>query len=120
MFKSISLAAALLTALTVSANGAPVLTNGGFEQNPPSTTGNNIPHNISPWVLGGGSSANVVKVDGPGGSINYGQQAPESDASAPGDGIEQHYLDIADGANDFYQEFTPLCDGEVEYGAYFS
>ena len=118
MFKYISLALAFSASMVVSANAAPVLTNGGFEQNPPSSLGNNIPHSITPWVLGSGNQANVVKVTGPGGS--YGSQAPESDASAPGAGIEQHYLDIAYGANDFYQEFTPLCDGSVEYGAYFS
>ena len=32
----------------------------------------------------------------------------------------QHYLDVADGSNDFYQTFTPRCDGRVEFGGAFS
>ncbi len=97
---------------------APVLTNGGFEDNPPSGFGNNIGHSIAPWVLGAGDRANVVKVDD--GGRNYGPHGPQFDATNPGVGVDQHYLDIADGSNDFYQEFTPLCDGNVEYGAFFS
>lgn len=109
----------LLGAVLASASvAAPVLVNGGFEDNPPSGFGNNIGHAIAPWVLGGGDSSNVVKVDG--GARGYGPVGPEFDASAPGVGVDQHYLDIANGANDFYQEFTPLCDGRIEYGAYFS
>lgn len=104
--------------LCSAALAAPVLVNGGFENNPPSGFGNNIGHPIAPWVLGGGDSSNVVKVDG--GARNYGNVGPAFDATAPGVGVDQHYLDIANGANDFYQEFTPLCDGRVEYGAYFS
>ncbi len=96
-----------------------VLVNGDFESNPPPNFGNNIGHSISPWVLGSGDDSNVVKVDGPGGG-NYGSNGPESDASAPGPGIAQHYLDIANGSNDFYQSFTPQCSGEVEFGGYFS
>jgi len=109
----------ILALVGSTATAAPVLTNGGFEQNPPSSFGNNIGHGIAPWVLGSGSRSNVVRVDGPGGS-NYGSNGPEQDASALGAGVYTHYLDIADGANDFYQDFTPLCDGEVDYGAYFS
>lgn len=119
MFKSISLAAALLTALTVSANAAPVLTNGGFEQNPPGGYGDNIGWDISPWVLGTGNSSNVVSVDGPGGDTWYDvglNRGPGFDAT----GGAGHYLDITDGSNDFYQEFTPLCNGDVEFGAYFT
>jgi len=95
------------------------LVNGDFESNPPPKWGNNIGHSIAPWVLGTGDKSNVVKVDGPGG-YGYGTNGPESDASAPGAGVPQHYLDIADGRNDFYQSFIPRCSGEVEFGGAFS
>jgi hypothetical protein len=96
-----------------------VLVNGDFETNPPSAYGNNIGYSIAPWTLGTGQTSNVVKVDGPGG-FNYGINGPESDASAPGAGIAQHYLDIADGENTFYQSFTPRCSGLVTFGGAFS
>lgn len=96
-----------------------VLVNGNFELNPPPNLGNNIPWSIAPWTLGTGQQANVVKVDGPGG-YDYGTNGPESDASAPGAGIEQHYLDISAGSNQFYQAFTPQCSGRVEFGGSFS
>lgn len=114
-----ALIAALFSAGSLSA--APVLTNGDFEATPPSALGNNLnePAAAAPWIMGGGQTPNVVKVDGPGG-FNYGSSGPESDASAPGAGIEQHYLDIANGSNNFYQAFTPLCTGEVTYSAAFS
>ena len=117
----VSIFAGLLAIVMIGRAGAtPVLTNGDFEANPPASLGNNIGVAVAaPWVMGGGSLANVVKVDGPGG-FNYGSLGPESDASAPGAGIEQHYLDIANGANDFYQVFTPLCSGTVTYAASFS
>lgn len=116
--KNTARACAVLCVSATVAFAAPVLTNGGFEDNPPVGFGNNIPHPITPWVLGPGDSANVVKVDD--GGRNYGPHGPQFDATNPGVGIDQHYLDIADGSNDFYQEFTPLCGGRVEYGAYFS
>jgi hypothetical protein len=96
-----------------------VIVNGDFETNPPASLGNNIGYSIAPWVLGSGQSSNVVTVDGPGG-YDYGNNGPESDASAPGAGVLQHYLDIANGSNDFYQSFTPQCGGEVEFGGFFS
>jgi hypothetical protein len=34
--------------------------------------------------------------------------------------VKRHYLDIANGANDFYQPFTPPCTGQVEFGGFFS
>lgn len=118
MFERIGIA--LLFAGALTAAGQPnVLVNGGFESNPPPNFGNNIPWSIAPWTLGTGQQANVVKVDGPGG-FNYGISGPESDASAPGPGIAQHYLDIADGSNRFYQSFTPPCVGEVRFGGAFS
>ncbi|MDP2297218.1 MAG: DUF5979 domain-containing protein [Pseudolabrys sp.] len=104
-----------------------LIQNPGFESAPPANLGNNIGHSIAPWIVGTGNSPNVVKVDGPGG-YNYGNLGPESDASAPGAGVKQHYLDIANGANDFYQSFkVPACQAApegtqatVKFGGYFS
>jgi hypothetical protein len=96
-----------------------VLVNADFETNPPPNFGNNIGYPIPPWTLGAGQTSNVVKVDGPGGA-DYGINGPESDASAPGPGIAQHYLDIADGENSFHQVFTPRCSGTVQFGGSFS
>lgn len=97
-----------------------VLVNGDFESNPPTGCGNHIPWSILPWVIGTtGQQANVVTVDG-NQNCHYGTNGPQSDASAPGVGIPQHYLDIADGSNDFYQSFTPQCSGQVVFGGSFS
>ncbi len=109
------------------AQAANLIQNPGFEDNPPSSFGNNIGWSISPWIVGGGSQPNVVKVPAPGG-YSYGSNGPESDASAPGAGKPQHYLDIANGSNDFYQVFKiEACpkapDGEmaeVTFGGAFS
>jgi hypothetical protein len=109
------------------ANAQNLIQNPGFENNPPPNMGNNIPWPIPPWIVGTGQQPNVVKVDGPGG-YNYGQLGPESDATAPGSGIAQHYLDIANGTNNFYQSFTiPSCPAApagtgatVKFGGYFS
>jgi hypothetical protein len=112
-------AAVLLFPSAVSAN---VLINGNFESNPPATNGNHLGWSVAPWVvgtLGTSNQPNVVRVDGPGG-FNYGSAGPESDASAPGAGIPQHYLDVAGTTNDFYQSFTPACDGDVDFGGSFS
>jgi Domain of unknown function (DUF5979)/Domain of unknown function DUF11 len=108
---------------------ANLIQNPGFENNPPpvGSFGNHISWSISPWIVGTGQLPNVVKVDGPGG-YNYGNLGPESDATAPGSGIEQHYLDIANGVNKFYQSFTvPACPSAqsgtlatVTFGGYFS
>ena len=86
--------------------------NPGFEANPPPAFGNNIGYSIAPWTLGPGNSSNVVKVDG-GSTFNYGNGGPRLDADpATGVGVQQHYLDIASGSNDFYQSFTvPACGG---------
>lgn len=87
-----------------------LIVNSGFENNPPGGFGNNIGHSIAPWTLGAGNSSNVVKVDG---GLSYGNGGPRLDADpATGVGVQQHYLDIASGANDFYQAFTvPACGG---------
>src|SRR6478672_3796277 len=79
-----------------------ILVNADFESSPPSTCGNHIGWSVSPWVLGTGQQSNVVTVD-VGSNCSYGISGPQSDASAPGAGIKQHYLDITNGENDFYQ-----------------
>lgn len=109
-----------LLSVGVATLGAPLadaqelIVNGGFEINPPPNLGNNIGHPITPWIVTGTSNTNVVKVDGPGGFL-YARPSdgrpsgPESDQTAPGAGIDQHYLDIV-GTNDFFQSFTvPAC-----------
>lgn len=105
-----------------------IIANPGFEDNPPPNFGNNIGYPIPPWSLGvSGQTSNVVKVDGPGGS-SYGSGGPESDADpATGAGVSQHYLDIASGANDFWQTFVvPTCGSapgqtrQATYSGWFS
>jgi hypothetical protein len=120
MQRNVTLATIVMAiSLSAAASAQPnVLVNGDFETNPPPNLGNNVKYSISPWVLGPGDSSNVVTVDGPGG-FDYGDDGPESDASAPGAGVKQHYLDIV-GSNNFYQTFTPRCSGEVTFGGYFS
>lgn len=100
----------VLLAVPLHAVAQNLIANPGFENNPPANLGNNIGYPITPWTLGSGQTSNVVKVDGPGG-YDYGNGGPESDADpATGAGVQQHYLDIAAGGNDFYQAFTvPLC-----------
>ena len=121
MIRRVMLGAGILMAFGMhTAHAQPnVLVNGDFEFKPPPKFGNNIGHSIAPWVLGQGQQPNVVKVDGPAG-YEYGSLGPQSDASAPGAGIPQHYLDITNGRNEFYQSFTPQCSGEVEFGGSFS
>ena len=99
-----------MTPLTKAQN---IIVNGGFENNPPSNNGNNIGWQVNPWKLGPGNRSNVVQVDGPNG-FDYANRGPESDASnngqGAGPGVAQHYLDITDGSNDFYQSFkVPTC-----------
>ncbi|HSY51726.1 MAG TPA: hypothetical protein VLC46_23185 [Thermoanaerobaculia bacterium] len=98
-----------------------VLVNGDFESSPPSACLNNIGWSISPWVLGTGSQANVVTVDGNVACL-YGSNGPQFDASIPQTpaGTKQHYLDIDQGQNFFYQTFTPQCSGQVVFGGSFS
>jgi len=126
----IALASLALLSVSFVANAQNLIANPGFENNPPAGFGNNIGHPINPWVLGTGSTSNVVKVDGPGG-YNYGNGGPQSDASnggaGAGAGVQQHYLDIANGANDFYQAFqVPVCGAapprtrRVSFSGWFS
>ena len=107
-FLCLALFVLILVAPAVSAQN--LIVNPGFENNPPPNFGNNINYPIAPWVLGTGNQSNVVKVDGSA-TFNYGNGGPELDADpATGVGVRQHYLDIASGANDFYQAFAvPTC-----------
>ena len=120
----------VLFSASLQANAQNLIANPGFENNPPAANGNNIGHGVAPWTLGPGNQSNVVKVDGPGG-FNYGNGGPQSDASnngtGAGAGVQQHYLDIASGANDFYQSFqVPLCGSasgqtrQVNFSGWFS
>ena len=95
-----------------------VLVNPDFSTNAPTSMGNHV-NSFNPpgWTFGNGQRPNVVTVDGPG-NYNYGTNGPESDAS--GVGSVQHYLDIANGGNSFYQSFTPECSGNVRFGGAFS
>lgn len=119
MFMRIVSQALIVAALAAPAFGQNVLVNGDFESSPgsPPANGNNIGHSVAPWVLGSGQQENLVQVDGPGG-FDYGSNGPESDASNIGQ--LQHYLDIADGDNEFFQSFTPSCSGQVRFGGSFS
>jgi len=103
---------------TSAAHAQNVLVNSDFSTGAPSSMGNHV-NQFSPsgWTFGNGQRPNVVTVDGPGG-YNYGSNGPESDAT--GSGNIQHYLDIANGGNSFYQSFTPTCSGNVEFGGAFS
>jgi len=115
---AICLAAALLLGMgmTVPALAAPVLTNGDFEDNPPPQPRNNVGWFPTGWTIPSGNF-NVIKVDGPG-PIVYDPNYPAlgQDASNPGL-VDQDYLDVSGGDGTFYQTFTPLCSGEVTYGA---
>ena len=109
------LAGSVFVLASMAGNGqlfaANLIANPGFENSPPSVMGNNIGHAVAPWIVGSGSSPNVVKVDGPGG-YDYYANGPESDGTAPGAGKAQHYLDIANGSNVLYQSFeAPACKG---------
>ncbi|MEP1229720.1 MAG: hypothetical protein ABJG88_03505 [Litorimonas sp.] len=82
-----------------------LLGNPGFEDFNAPLFGNNLNTvSIAPWILGTGDDPNVVRVDGVGGQDYI--RGPEIDAANPGPGINQHYLDIINGSNDFYQPFT--------------
>lgn len=106
-----SLIAFIIVFLSVSVAQAQteILGNPGFEDFPAPLFGNNLNTvSVAPWVLGTGNNPNVVRVDGPGGQDYI--RGPEIDAANPGANTVQHYLDIIDGANDFYQSFTvPAC-----------
>ncbi|WP_124640734.1 beta strand repeat-containing protein [Amniculibacterium aquaticum] len=92
----------------------------GFENISGLSNGNNIGVSIAPWILGPGNAANVVQVDGAGG-YDYGSSGPFEDADpSTGAGVLQHYLDITNGSNSFYQVFTIPSTTTVTYSGYFS
>ena len=94
------------------------LVNEGFELNPPTSGfGNHIGHPILPWVLGTGDDSNVIRTNQ---GINSTGDGPRKDASSAASGTIRHYLDISGGKNDFYQTFTATCNGEANFGGYFS
>ena len=119
------LAGALLLTLALPAGAQNLLQNGGFEDHPAANWGDNLSWNVdfTPWqsvsvtVQQGGGQMNLVKVDGPGG-YHYAP-GPQSDASAPGAGIAQHFLDTS-GLTYVWQNFTAPCDGQVRLSAAFS
>ena len=94
------------------------LQNGDFESDQVSGYGDHIGALVTGWTFGRPNDANLVKVDGPG-PYTYAPAGPESDATG-GIRPEQHYLDISAGSDTFYQSFTPVCGGEVEFGGSFS
>lgn len=101
------------SALTAPAHGQNLIGNSGFEDTLQPNFGNNFPgrNNIQPWVIGDGNSPNVVRVDSTDRQGNLRIQVIV-DATDAAPGVDRHYLDIAGGANDFYQTFTvPLCPG---------
>ena len=105
------LAVAALLFAPAMAGAQNLIANPGFENNPPPNAGNNIGWSISPWILGPGDDSNVVRVNG---GTTYGNAGPRFDADPATNvvGRVQHYLDIANGANDFYQYFVvPSCGG---------
>lgn len=118
---------------TASAN---ILLNPGFEDvaGLPLTPGDNITDNLNNpfaipnWQKTSTTNINLVRVDGPGGAINYGNQGPESDADYSGSGVVKHYLDhVANSRMRIYQTFIfPICATGtpdpvvVNFGAYFS
>lgn len=119
------LAAVALWVCAAPAQAQNLVVNGGFENNPPPSLGNNLGHSIAPWILGSGNGSNVVAVNG---GTSYGNGGPNLDADpATPAGVRQHYLDINAGANDFYQSFTvPTCGAApgqtrvVAYSGWFS
>ncbi|MFD0990733.1 LamG-like jellyroll fold domain-containing protein [Mariniflexile jejuense] len=97
-----------------------LLKDSGFDNKTGLNYGNNIGVNISPWILGSGNQANIVKVDGTGG-YDYGNGGPFEDANPlTGAGVNQYYLDIASGSNDFYQVINVGYNARLTFGGYFS
>jgi hypothetical protein len=117
-----------------------LLVNGGFETTTGTQLGNNLNADVSPWNTGRlypGSGAqtgvftqghDLIEVDGATGPNIVNNLYPQSDASAPGIGIAQHYidpteLDVWSGGPHYFgvwQYFTPSCDGIVTASADFA
>jgi hypothetical protein len=118
-FRQSILVVGLFAAVASTVQASPnVLVNGDFESYPQSSMANNIPGVVTPWVVGGGQQPNVVKVLA-NGSYHY-KAGPWRDASNTTGNGPRHYLDITQGHNDIYQSFIPPCNGEVEFGGFFS
>lgn len=99
-------------ALPASVAAQNQIENSGFEEFEGPSLGNNLNNtSIGDWQTTGNSGTNVVRVDGPGevpgqpGEFEY-VRGPEFDATNPGAGIRQQYLDVIDGSDDFFQTFT--------------
>lgn len=118
----IALVAFLAGAAPLSAQN--ILLDGGFEGAPQSSFGDRGPQPLSPWLFaaptGSGGALpnahNLVAVDGPGGYDYFNNSSgvelgPESDASAPGAGVTQHYIDSGAVVTYGWQYFTPSCSG---------
>lgn len=116
-FKVVLITITLITAYSLNGQQN-ILTNGGFESNPPTSMGNNKGYSVVPWKVGSGDQLNVVRVDGPGG-FPYDSNGPQSDASGVTN-EPRHYLDIVGEGNSIYQSFTPACSGSLTVGGYFS
>ncbi|QIL78534.1 IPTL-CTERM sorting domain-containing protein [Diaphorobacter sp. HDW4A] len=108
--KPVHLAVLLLFgASTTHAAGTNLIVNGGFENNPPASCGNNLGWGVEPWVVGDGAPTNVVKVDGDQ-TCMYGMGGPTLDAESQTVGTLRHYLDIQNGDNTISQRFNvPSC-----------
>lgn len=109
---SACLAGLCLLVLPSAAVAQNQIENPGFEDFEGPDLGNNLRNtSIAPWQVSGGGNTNVVYVDGPGevpgqpGEFAY-LRGPESDATEPGPGIRQQYLDVIDTSDDFFQTFT--------------
>ena len=118
LLRSLTVVCAVALVATTLAAGSNVLVNGDFEGYAQSGMANNIPGIVTPWVVGGGQQPNVVKVLADG-SYHY-KAGPWRDASNASGKAPRHYLDITQGHNDIYQSFIPPCNGEVEFGGFFS
>ncbi len=72
------LALAPLLSVTTLSQAQNLLVNGDFEAVVQPNFGNNIGGNISPWMIGGGSRPNPVKVNG--GPVTGGLQVDHTDS----------------------------------------
>lgn len=113
---------AFFACCTVPTSAQNLLTNPGFDASPARANGDvyyaSNSGNLLGWVLEGGTSANVVQVDGPGG-YTY-SNGPEQDASSAAAGTPQRYLDFGTGNRSVYQSFRAPCSATYRFGASFS
>lgn len=118
--KAVIWAFAIVYACPVNAQNA--LTNPSFDAGPTRANGDvyfgSNAGNLSGWTLQGGTNANVVQVDGPGGYVY--SNGPEQDASGAAAGTPQRYLDFGRGNKSIYQTFTAKCTATYRFGASFA